>query len=72
MSKSDLSEQEIKHRRELLEKLRDKIDHPPTNNQTKHQWPISPSAMAAWRSHGWFEGVPIKEDEEELKESKQK
>tara|TARA_B100001029_G_C14618276_1_gene212675 strand:+ start:113 stop:226 length:114 start_codon:yes stop_codon:yes gene_type:complete len=37
MSKSDLSEQEIKDRRELLEKLRDKIDHPPTNNQTKHQ-----------------------------------
>ncbi len=54
MNKSDLSEQEIKYRRELLQKLKDKINNPPTNNQTKHLWPISPSAMTAWRSHGWL------------------
>ena len=65
MSKSDLSEQEIKYRRKLLEKLRDKIDNPPTSNQTKHQRPISPGTMAAWRSHGWFEGVPSSKEEEE-------
>ena len=69
MSKSKLSEKEIKHRRELLEKLRDKINNPPTNNQSKHQWPISPSAMAAWRSHGWFEGVPLSKEEEKYNQS---
>ena len=56
MKKSDLSEQESKYRRELIKKIRDKIDNPPTNQKAKHQWPISPNTMAAWRSHGCFEG----------------
>ena len=65
MHQSDLSTKEIKYRKELKEKIRKQIRNPSLNQQSHNHLPLPQSDMTIWRSHGWFEGIPLKKEEDD-------